>query len=122
MLTQVALDRNSHMARCVAEAVRLHAPGTDMRIAAADLALPCGPGRIVRIRKASRGSNLSRTHINPSTTIPGCLVRVCASRSLSQACLIDAQLTWCLFAGEVHWQESHSCPDLPMVLSMKLWL
>lgn len=50
---QVALDRDSHMARCVAEAVRLRAPGIDMRMAAAELALPCGPGRVVRVHKAS---------------------------------------------------------------------
>ena len=39
------------MARCVAEAVRLRAPGLDMRMAAADLELPCGPGRAIRIAK-----------------------------------------------------------------------
>ncbi|CAL5225964.1 g8766 [Coccomyxa viridis] len=48
---EVALDRDSHMARCVAEAVRLRAPGIDMRMAAAELALPCGPGRVVRVHK-----------------------------------------------------------------------
>ena len=49
----MALDRDGHMARCVAEAVRLRAPGIDMRMAAADLELPCGPGRVVRVHKAS---------------------------------------------------------------------
>ena len=54
--SQVALDRDSHMARCVAEAVRLRAPGIDMRMAAAELALPCGDGRVVQVHKASHGS------------------------------------------------------------------
>ncbi len=41
------------MASCVAEAVRLMAPGVDLRVAAADLELPCGPGRPLFVRKAS---------------------------------------------------------------------
>ena len=49
----MALDRSSHLAKCVAEAVRLRAPGIDMRMAAADVMLPCSPGRPVKIRKAS---------------------------------------------------------------------
>ena len=39
------------MAPCVAEAVRLRSPGLDMRMAAADQELPCGPGRAVRVAK-----------------------------------------------------------------------
>jgi len=45
------------MAKCVAEAVRLRAPGIDMRMAAADLMLPCSPGRPVKIRKVSPEPN-----------------------------------------------------------------
>jgi len=36
----------------VAEALRLRAPGVDVRAAARDLALPCGDGRHVTVRKA----------------------------------------------------------------------
>ena len=44
------------MARCVGEAVRLMAPGVDLRVAAADLELPCVPDRPLSVRKASPAS------------------------------------------------------------------
>lgn len=44
------------MARCVAEAVRLMAPGVDLRVAAADLELPYVPGRPLSVRKARLAS------------------------------------------------------------------
>lgn len=51
---QVAAERGSLLVRCALEACRLQAPGIDVRIAAADTALPAGPpGRQVRIRKVS---------------------------------------------------------------------
>ena len=55
------------MAKCVAEAVRLRAPGIDMRMAAADLMLPCSPGRAVKIRKAR--PELDARHHTPAAVL-----------------------------------------------------
>jgi len=44
----------------VAEALRLRAPGVDVRAAARNLALPCGGGRHVTVRKArARGARVT---------------------------------------------------------------
>lgn len=53
-LLQVAMDKRSALARCVAEALRLRAPGVDVRAAARDLWLPAGDGKRVRVRQARR--------------------------------------------------------------------
>lgn len=49
---QAVADRRSALTRCIAEALRLRAPGIDVRAAACDLALPCGHGQHVVVRKA----------------------------------------------------------------------
>ena len=47
-----ACDRTSLLAACVAEAIRLRAPGIAVRMAACDLALPSGPqDATVHVRK-----------------------------------------------------------------------
>ena len=48
---QVALDRRGLLARCVLEAVRLRAPGIDIRVCAANVALPGGRGSPVMVPK-----------------------------------------------------------------------
>ena len=53
-LLQAALDRKGRLAACVAEAVRLRAPGIDLRMAAAELRLPLGGGRQLHVRKVGR--------------------------------------------------------------------
>jgi hypothetical protein len=48
---QAALDRRGRLAACVAEAVRLRAPGVDLRMAMTELRLPLGAGRQLRVCK-----------------------------------------------------------------------
>ena len=50
-MLQAALQRGNKLAACVSEAVRLQAPGMDVRIAAADLQLPSRSGHVHTICK-----------------------------------------------------------------------
>lgn len=50
-LVEVACDRSSLLAACVAEAVRLQAPGVAVRMAACDLDVPAGQDTTVHIKK-----------------------------------------------------------------------
>lgn len=52
-LVEVACDRSSLLAACVAEAVRLRAPGIAVRMAACCLPMPAGPGTTVRVHKVA---------------------------------------------------------------------
>ena len=49
-LVRMACDRNSLLAGCVSEAMRLRAPGVAVRMAACDLPIPLGDG-FVKVRK-----------------------------------------------------------------------
>ena len=57
---QAALQRGTKLAACVSEAVRLQAPGMDIRIAAQDLHLPASSGRRHRVCKVAHICNLPR--------------------------------------------------------------
>lgn len=48
---EVACDRSSLLSACVAEAVRLRAPGVAVRMAACDLDMPAGQDTTVRVKK-----------------------------------------------------------------------
>ncbi len=50
-LVTVVCDRNSLLGGCVAEAVRLRAPGIAVRMATCDLAMPQGQGKSVHVNK-----------------------------------------------------------------------
>ena len=50
-LVRVACDRTSLLAACVAEAVRLRAPGIAVRMAACNLDVPVGHHTTVRVHK-----------------------------------------------------------------------
>ena len=50
---QVACDRSSLLAGCVAEAVRLRAPGIAVRMAACHLAMPTGQHTTVHVNKVT---------------------------------------------------------------------
>lgn len=50
-LVEVACDRSSLLAACVAEAVRLRAPGVAVRMAACDLDMPTGQDTTVSVKK-----------------------------------------------------------------------
>lgn len=50
-LVEVACDRTSLLAACVAEAVRLRAPGVAVRMAACDLDVPTGQDTTVSVKK-----------------------------------------------------------------------
>lgn len=56
----VACDRTSLLAACVAEAVRLRAPGIAVRMAACNLAVPAGHHTTVHVHKVR--SQRSVTH------------------------------------------------------------
>ena len=47
----MACDRQSLLAGCVSEAVRLRAPGIAVRMATCDLAMPLGGHRTVNVKK-----------------------------------------------------------------------
>ncbi len=64
-MVQAALQRGTILAACVSEAVRLQAPGMDIRIAATDLQLPGSYGKLHRICKVL-------IHVYPPTLRPGC--------------------------------------------------
>lgn len=51
-LVKVACDRTSLLAACVAEAVRLRAPGVAVRMAACDMAMPAGQDITVNVNEA----------------------------------------------------------------------
>ncbi|DBA87474.1 TPA: Cytochrome P450 7B1, variant 4 [Trebouxia sp. C0004] len=53
LVTQ-ACDRSSLLAGCVAEAVRVRAPGVAVRMATCDLAMPLAPGQCVHISKVKQ--------------------------------------------------------------------
>lgn len=50
-LVELACDRTSLLASCVAEAVRLRAPGVAVRMAACDMAMPAGQDLTVNVNK-----------------------------------------------------------------------
>ena len=50
-LVGMACDRTSLLAACVAEAVRLRAPGVAVRMAACDMAMPAGQDITVNVSK-----------------------------------------------------------------------
>lgn len=50
-LVEMACDRQSLLAGCVSEAVRLRAPGIAVRMATCDLAMPLGGHRTVNVKK-----------------------------------------------------------------------
>lgn len=50
-LVAVACDRTSLLAGCVAEAMRIRAPGVAVRMTTSDLAVPLGHGRVVQVSK-----------------------------------------------------------------------
>ena len=51
-LVEVACDRTALLAACVAEAVRLRAPGIAVRMAACDMVIPAGQDMTVNVNKA----------------------------------------------------------------------
>lgn len=59
-VVQAALQRGTKLAACVSEAVRLQAPGMDIRIAAQDVYLPASSGRKHRVCKVAHTCNLLR--------------------------------------------------------------
>ena len=61
-----ACDRSSRLAGCVAEAVRVRAPGVAVRMATCDLAMPLAPGRSVHISKVRQ----VLPHSLPSQVLP----------------------------------------------------